>query len=173
MLYHLLYPLRVKFGALNVFQYLTFRSILAFFIAIVLVLIFQPKFIRWFRSREVGQPIRSDGPESHLSKKGTPTMGGIVVVGSVLTATLLLADLTNTYVWAVVGVTAFYALLGFIDDYKKVRVQNSKGVRAKTKLVWQIVAAALAVTAVVLLEPEYSTAVTMPFFKNVSFDLGW
>ena len=115
MLYRLLYGLRDEIGAFNVFRYLTFRSMLAFVFAFVLVLVFQPKFIAWFRKRQLGQPIREDGPESHQKKQGTPTMGGVVVVLAVLFSTLAFCDLSNVYVWLVVGVTTAYALIGFLE----------------------------------------------------------
>lgn len=173
MLYHLLYPLHESFSALNVFRYLTFRSMLAFIICLTLVLVFQPVFIRWFRARFLGQPIRGDGPESHLAKKGTPTMGGVVLVCAVLLSTLLLADLTSVYVWTVMGVTCLYGLLGFVDDYKKITVQNSRGVRGTTKMIWQLGVAGVAVIAMLMWEPEFSTAVAMPFFKNIEIELSY
>lgn len=173
MLYHLLYPLRDTFGGLNVFKYLTFRSMLAFIICLILVLIFQPVFIRWFRVRYLGQPIRNDGPQTHLAKQGTPTMGGVVLVCAVLLSTLLLADLTSVYVWTVVGVTCLYGLLGFVDDYKKITVQNSRGVRGSTKMVWQLTVAGAAVLTMLVVEPSFSTAVAMPFFKNIEIELGY
>ena len=173
MLYHLLYPLRDSIGAFNVFRYLTFRSMLAFVICLVLVLWLQPIFIRWFQAKRLGQPIRDDGPESHQVKQGTPTMGGVVLVLAIILSTLLLADLNNLYVWVVVVLTALYGLLGFVDDFKKVRKKNTKGVRAKTKLVWQILIATVAVLTLVLYGNNFSTTLFIPFFKNISFDLGY
>ena len=111
MLYHLLYPLREQFGLFNVVRYLTFRSMLAFILALVLVLVLQPRFIKWFKSRKLGQPIRDDGPETHKTKAGTPTMGGGVVVLSVILSTLCFADLTNVYVWGDRGTDALLWLL--------------------------------------------------------------
>jgi phospho-N-acetylmuramoyl-pentapeptide-transferase len=172
MLYHLLYPLREHFGVLNVLRYLTFRSMLAFFISIAIVLLFQPRFIQWFRKHKLGQPIRDDGPQSHLSKEGTPTMGGLVVVVAVVLSTLLFADLSNIYVWATVGLTLAYAGLGFVDDFEKVSGKNRKGITAKTKLIWQIALALVFVGILVYLGPDFSTSVKVPFFKNVSFYLG-
>ena len=173
MLYHLLYSLSDHVSAFNVFRYLTFRSMLAFVTALLLVLALQPRFIRWFRARKLGQPIRSDGPESHQAKEGTPTMGGVVVVTAVVLSTLLFSNLANIYVWVTIGVTVLYAALGFLDDYKKVQVKNSKGVRAKTKLVWQFAVVLVFLLALVVSEPEFSTAVSVPFFKNLQFELGW
>ncbi len=173
MLYHILYSLKDKFSALNVLRYLTFRSMSAFVIALALVLLLQPLFIDWVRRHQWGQPIRDDGPQSHLSKKGTPTMGGIVVVSAVVISTMLLADLSNIYVWTVVLLTLSYAALGFIDDYLKISGKNSKGLSARTKFIWQIVLAAFFVSVLVLFTSDYPTYVTVPFFKNWSIELGW
>jgi phospho-N-acetylmuramoyl-pentapeptide-transferase len=172
MLYHLLYPLQEHFSVLNVLRYLTFRSMMAFVIALLLVLWLQPLFISWFRQKKLGQPIRDDGPQSHQVKKGTPTMGGLVVVLSICISTLLFADLTNSFVWATVLLTLSYAALGFTDDYRKVWRQNTKGVSARGKLAFQFLFAALAVSFLVLFVPEFSTKISLPFFKDVSFDLG-
>ena len=124
MLYHLLFPLREQIGVFNVIRYLTFRSMLAFILALVLVLILQPRFIKWFKQKHLGQPFRDGGPEAHRAKEGTPTMGGVVVVLSVVGSTLCFADLTNVYVWVTVGLTLSYAALGFADDLRKVRVKT-------------------------------------------------
>ena len=173
MLYHLLYPLREHFGLLNVVRYLTFRSMMAFILAFLLVLLLQPKFIRWFQNRSLGQPIRDDGPESHLKKEGTPTMGGLVVVSAVCLSTLLLADLYNIYVWVCVLLTLFYAGLGFVDDYRKVAQKDVKGVGAKVKLIWQITIAAGLLLVLLLSAKDFQTTLTIPFFKNLTFDLGF
>ncbi len=173
MLYHLLYPFSDTVGIFNVFRYLTFRSMAAFILAFLFVLVLQPRFISWFKSRKLGQPIRDDGPESHQIKQGTPTMGGVVVVLAVVLSTLFFADLTNIYVWAVVGITLGYGALGFVDDFKKVQVNNSKGVRAKTKLVWQILLASVFIFLLLTYAPGFSTVITIPFFKNANLDLGY
>lgn len=143
----------------------------AFFVAFVLVLLLQPRFIRWFRERKIGQPIRDDGPQSHLSKAGTPTMGGLVVVLAVVGSTLLFADLTNVYIWITVVLTLSYAILGFTDDYKKIQVQ--RGIRAKTKLLWQIGIALGLMSALRLLEPGFSMTLNIPFLKHAQINLGW
>ena len=173
MLYHLLFPLRDQIGIFNVIRYLTFRSMLAFILALALVLVLQPRFILWFKKKRLGQPIREEGPASHQVKKGTPTMGGLVVILAVIGATLCFSDLTNVYVWVIVGLTTSYAALGFVDDFKKVRVNSSSGVRAKTKLIWQILLASCFTLFLLHYSPDFSTAVHIPFFKNTSFDLGW
>lgn len=172
MLYHLFFSLHEKIGAFNVFRYLTFRSMLAFFLALLFVLIAQPHFIRWVKGKQFGQPIRDDGPQSHQRKAGTPTMGGVVLVFAVICSTLLLADLQNVYIWTIVGVTLGFAILGFIDDYRKIRQRNSKGLSARVKLGWQFAIALLAIIVLLLFVPDFSTSVTLPLFKNVSFALG-
>ncbi len=155
------------------FRYLTFRSMTAFFISLVFVLIFQPKFIRWFRERKLGQPIRDDGPQSHAVKEGTPTMGGLVVVCSVIASSLLLCDISNIYMWLLCGLTASYGVLGFVDDFSKVKDRSSKGIRARTKFLWQIFLALLFVSILVFFVPSYSTEVSVPFFKNMKVDLSY
>src|SRR5690606_40890592 len=103
-------------------RYLTFRSMVAFVLTVTLVLVLQPRFISWFKKRNLGQPIRDDGPQSHITtKQGTPTMGGIVVVFAVSVSTFLLSDLKNVYVWAIIAITLLYGALGFVDDFSKVR----------------------------------------------------
>jgi phospho-N-acetylmuramoyl-pentapeptide-transferase len=172
MLYHLLFPLHEQYSWLNVFRYQTFRGMLAFLIAFVFVLAFQPVFIRWLQNRGVkGQPIRSDGPKDHAVKKGTPTMGGLVVIAGVVVAALLLADLTNRYVWLTLGVLVAYAVVGFVDDWRKITQQNSKGLTKREKFFAQIGIAGVAGGFLYL--TDFSTALTVPFFKEVGLNLGW
>ncbi len=173
MLYHLLVSLHDELSVLNVFRYLTFRSMVAFFVTLMLVLMLQPRFIEWVRKRQFGQPIRDDGPKSHLVKQGTPTMGGLVVVLAIVVSTVLLADLTSPYIWAVLSVTLAYGALGFIDDYRKVTGKTSKGVTARFKILWQIGVAAFFLLLFMYLEPSFNTVVHIPLFKNVTIDLGW
>jgi len=145
---------------------------LAFFISFILVLVLQPIFIRYLqRAGHKGQPIRDDGPKSHGTKKGTPTMGGLVVILSVAISTLLLSDLTNPYVWLCVGVMIGFATLGFIDDARKVFLQNSKGVSGPIKLFWQTFMAVVA--GAILLKLGFSDVIHVPFLKNVSLELGF
>lgn len=172
MLYHIFYYLRSEIALLNVFKYLTFRSMLAFLLTFVFVLILEPRFIRWYRTKLLGQPIRDDGPQSHLSKKGTPTMGGVVLVLAIAVSTFFFSDLTNIYVWVLLGIMLSYAGLGLADDYLKVKVQNSKGVSARTKLRVQFGAALFFVT-VLYFTPGFSTEVTLPMLKYATFDLDW
>ena len=174
MLYHLLFRLKDDYSFLNVFRYLTFRSFLAFFFSFLIVLVLQPIFINWLKRKQFGdQPIRNDGPQSHLSKKGTPTMGGIVVVFSILISSLLLCDLSNSLVWICLGVLLSFSWLGFMDDYRKVTKQDSKGVSAKTKFLWEWVIAGFFCLLLIWLSKDFSTAVTVPFLKNFSIQLWW
>ncbi len=171
MLYHLLYPLNEIFGLLNVFRYQTFRAMLAFLIAFIFVLIFEPVFIRRLQKRGVkGQPIRDDGPAEHATKQGTPTMEGLVIVCAVTLTTLLLADLTNVYVWLSLFILLSFAALGFVDDYRKIQQQHSKGVSGKMKLFWQTLLSLAAAST--LLAFDFSTDLTFPFFKDLVLPLG-
>ena len=115
----------------NVFSYLTFRAILSVLTAMGLSLYFGPKLIRRLQRMQIGQTVRDDGPESHFSKAGTPTMGGILILGSILAATLLWADLSNKYVWVVLTVVVGYGIIGFVDDYRKVIRKDSAGLIAR------------------------------------------
>ena len=138
MLYELLYSFHDKVSWLNVFKYVTFRCMLAFLFTFLFVLIVQPRFIAWLKERGVkGQPIRDDGPKAHEGKRGTPTMGGMVVVVAVLLSTLLLCDLTNVKVWLTLVIMVGFAYLGFIDDWKKIEKQDSKGLSERGKLIVQ------------------------------------
>jgi len=171
MLYHLLYPLHASHTVFNVFRYITFRTLIAALTALVISFLLGPWLIRRLTARQIGQTIRPDGPQSHLAKAGTPTMGGTLILFSLLIATLLLADLTNFYVWLIIGVTIGFATIGFIDDYGKLRRGNARGLSGRAKLLAQIGVALVA--AVILYEkPGFSTALVFPFFKDVQPDLG-
>ena len=146
MLYNLLYQFADQMPVLNLFRYITFRTGGAIITSLILAFVIGPHLINWLRSKQSeGQPIREDGPESHLlTKKGTPTMGGLLLLLSTSIATLLWADLTNPYVWAVLLVTIGYGFLGFLDDFLKVSKRNTKGLPGKLKLLGQFSIAALA-----------------------------
>lgn len=176
MLYNLLLPLADDYTVFNLFRYLTFRSGGAVLTALLISFIFGPMIIRWLRVKQgKGQPIREDGPASHLlTKKGTPTMGGVMILLAVGISTLLWADLTNRYVWIVICVTLAYGLIGFFDDYLKVTKQNSKGLRGKLKLVAQFATAVIAAWWIQSIAPDnLATQLAVPFFKTVLVDLGW
>ncbi|MCL4133449.1 UNVERIFIED_CONTAM: hypothetical protein GTU68_011557 [Idotea baltica] len=144
---------------------------LAFLISFVLVLIFQPIYINVLKKRGVrGQPIREDGPKDHLAKAGTPTMGGLVVVAAVTITTFLLADITNKFVLCTLFIMISHAAIGFVDDWRKIKYQNSKGLSGPYKLFWQSLVVLLA--SYFLYQENYSTLLTFPFFKNLVLDLG-
>src|SRR5574340_1823598 len=145
MLYHLLYPLHTSYSVLNVFRYQTFRTLIAAITSLLISFLLGPWFIRRLTARQIGQTIRPDGPQRHLAKAGTPTMGGTLILFSLILSTLLLADLTNFYVWLAVGVTLAYAAIGFTDDYRKLRRGNAQGLSGRAKLAAQgLVALAVA-----------------------------
>jgi phospho-N-acetylmuramoyl-pentapeptide-transferase len=176
MLYLFLSPLADHGAVFNLFRYITFRTGGAIVTSMLVAFLAGPSMIAWLRKQQGhGQPIRTDGPESHLiSKKGTPTMGGFLILMALLISTLLWADLSNAYVWIVLLVTLGYGLIGAADDFLKLRRRNSKGVRGKYKLAGEIVIALIAVWFVVARMPAPLTeALTVPFFKTVLFQLGW
>src|SRR6266540_2006425 len=156
MFYNLLYPLADVFSPFNLFRYLTFRSIAAFLTALVLSFLIGGGLIRWLRSKQSqGQPIRDDGPASHLvTKKGTPTMGGLLILITLSVATLLWADLTNRYVWIVLAITLAFGAVGFWDDYLKVTKKNPKGVPGKIKMVISVVVAGIAAYLIAQASPS-------------------
>lgn len=175
MLYNLLYPLAQDISLFNLFKYLSFRSGGAVLTSLVISFIFGPKIIRWLKAKQKeGQPIREDGPESHLlTKKGTPTMGGSMCLLAVVVSTLLWADLTNHYVWIALMVTVGYGLIGFCDDYLKLTKRNSKGLSSKGKLVAQFAIAMLAAIWINnVTPPNIASHLAVPFFKEVLLDLG-
>jgi len=172
MLYHLLFPLHVNLNFLNVFRYITFRSIGAAVTAFLLVVIIGPMFIRTMRRLQIGQVIRDDGPATHLAKQGVPTMGGVLIIAAIVVGTLLWARLDGLLVWLGVFIILFYGAIGFIDDYRKIKKNNSKGLSAKGKLLLQIVGASV-VGMVIFLHPGFDGHLSFPFFKNFRPDLGW
>ncbi len=157
----------------RVFSYLTLRAILGVLTALVFAFVCGPAMIRWLTAVKVGQRVRKDGPQSHLSKAGTPTMGGTLILAAIIIATLLWADLRNRYVWVLLGVTFFFGLIGFVDDYLKLRFKNSKGLKARTKYFWQS-AFALAVALILYFTHHESAEIAyiLPFFKQVSLPIG-
>jgi len=171
MLYHLLYPLHQIYSAFNVFRYITFRTIYAILTALLLTLILGPWIIKKLHSLNVKQYIREDGPAAHLNKRGTPTMGGILILLSLTTATLLWGDLTNIYLWATLIITWGLGIIGLIDDTKKLRSKSSHGISARVKLLGQILLG-IALGTFLYLLPDFDKDITIPFFKKVSLDLG-
>ncbi|KFE34488.1 phospho-N-acetylmuramoyl-pentapeptide-transferase [Thioclava atlantica] len=162
-------------GVFNLFRYITFRAGGAFFTALLVGFLFGPWLINVLRIKQgKGQPIRDDGPEGHLAKAGTPTMGGILILTALLVATLLWARLDNGYIWVVLMVTYGYAAIGFADDYAKVSKQNTKGVSSKMRLALGFLLALLASLATWYLHPaELAGHVAIPFFKDLIVNLGY
>jgi len=172
LLYHLLYPLHTEYSVLYVFRYITFRTIYATITALLIAFILGPWMIATLQKMQIGQVIRKVGPESHFIKEGTPTMGGALILLAIILPTLLWADLTNLYIWVTLLVTAGYGAIGFIDDYLKVVRKNSAGISARQKMFWQILVALIA-ALLLYSHGEFSTHLSVPFFKNVNPDLGW
>ena len=164
-----------QIAVLNVFRYLTFRAGGAVVTSLVVAFLFGPAIIRWLRTKQkTGQPIRNDGPQGHLvTKQGTPTMGGVMMLLGIALATLLWADLSNRYIWIALFVTLSYGAIGFLDDYLKVTRRSSGGLKGRTKLLAEISVAAVAAYFVVLAgTPDMAGKLALPFFKNVLIDLG-
>ncbi|HEY5523483.1 MAG TPA: phospho-N-acetylmuramoyl-pentapeptide-transferase [Desulfuromonadaceae bacterium] len=170
MLYHIFYPLSTNIKLFNIFRYLTFRTIYAMITALVVCFILGPWIIRKLESLQARQVIRTDGPESHLQKQGTPTMGGVIILAAIVIPTLLWADLTNQYIWITLFITVGYGLIGFVDDYKKVIEKSSKGLSARQKMFWQVLLAG-AVAVFLFLKPGFSEQLFFPLFKNFHPDL--
>lgn len=173
MLYWLTQLLQGQYHAFRVFQYLTFRSILAALTALLVGLFCGPLMIRWLRSLQIGQMVRDDGPQSHLSKAGTPTMGGLLILVAVLSSSLLWGDLRQPTLWLVMLVTTGFGVVGWVDDYRKVVRKNSKGLPARWKYLWQSLIA-LAAVFYLYYSPDVlvNTQLTVPFFKNWLINLG-
>lgn len=172
MLYYLLYPLKTVFGGFNVFRYITFRTIFAILTALIISMVVGSWFINKLRELQIGQYVREDGPQSHFSKNGTPTMGGLMIIFATLVATLLWSELDNPYIWMVVMVTLGFGFIGFYDDYLKVIKKHNRGLSGRTKLVAQIILALLPAVSLYV-NPSFNTTLTVPFFKQLHPDLGW
>jgi phospho-N-acetylmuramoyl-pentapeptide-transferase len=174
MFYNLLYPLRDFVSAFNIFRYITFRAVMAALTAFVLSLIFGPLLIKKLKALKVGEKINKDDSsrldDLHRHKQDTPTMGGILILGAVITATLLWADVTNRNIWIVLLSLTWLGVTGFIDDYLKQVKKKSKGINATVKLTSQIVLG-LALGTIILLGAQQSVRLDLPFLKDVSLDL--
>ena len=176
MLFNFLVPLAEEHIAFNVFRYITFRSGGAIITALFISFVLGPSVINWLKSRQgEGQPIRDDGPESHLlTKQGTPTMGGVLILLAIAISTLLWADLTNGFVWAILFITVGFGLIGFGDDYLKLTKRNSRGLPSRFKFLAQL---AVGTTAAVwiwyLSSADLETHLAIPLLKDVLLDLGW
>jgi phospho-N-acetylmuramoyl-pentapeptide-transferase len=173
MLYYLLYSLHGVIPPFRVFQYITFRTAAAYLTGLVICLAMGPWLIRRLQEFQIGQQIRSDGPSSHHSKAGTPTMGGILILTGILLPTLLWSSLTNWYVWIAAGATALFGIVGFLDDYSKVTRKRSLGMTGKKKLLFQSLIAVGVCVALQNLSVHglYNTRLSVPFFKNFTPEL--
>jgi phospho-N-acetylmuramoyl-pentapeptide-transferase len=173
MLYWLAKQLAVHHTVFNVFSYLTLRAILAAMSALSIALIVGPGMIARLSRYQIGQVVRDDGPKSHFSKAGTPTMGGALIIVAIVIATLLWADLRNRFVWVTLGVTLGFGLVGFCDDYLKLVVRNPRGLIARWKYFWQsVIGLAAAVLLYRMAHDSTSTTFFVPFFKTVGVPLG-
>jgi phospho-N-acetylmuramoyl-pentapeptide-transferase len=172
MLFHWLYPLSQQHQLLNLFRYITVRSFIAFLIAIVVSVLWGKRFIALMKLRQFGQSIRDDGPQTHLKKKGTPTFGGVFIIGSALIACLVCGNFFSVPFWLVLTVMISFFLLGGRDDYLKVLKKDSKGVSARQKLLWQFATAGL-VCYLMLKYNVTDSKLYLPFIKEPILDLGW
>jgi len=172
MLYHLLFPLHASYSFFNVFRYITFRTIYAAITALLISFLIGPWLIRLLHERQIGQTIRRDGPESHLVKEGTPTMGGVLLLLATVIPTLLWANLLSPYIWIAVLVTVGYGAIGFVDDYRKVIRKDTKGLSPRRKLILQFALAILA-AGLIYMDIGIKDTVNVPFFKNLRPSLGF
>ncbi|MFS1702023.1 phospho-N-acetylmuramoyl-pentapeptide-transferase [Aestuariibacter sp. GS-14] len=157
----------------NVFSYLTMRAILSTLTALLIAILIGPKMIRWLQMMQIGQTVRNDGPQSHLSKAGTPTMGGLLILAAIVTSVLLWADLSNRYVLVTLFVVVTFGIVGFVDDYRKVIRKDSKGLIARWKYFWQsAIALCVAFYLYSSAQQMEETALLVPFFKDVLPQLG-
>jgi len=171
MLFHLLYPLHTNYSFFNVFKYISFRTFGAAITSVLLCMMIGPAYIRFLQRKQMGQAIRDDGPKSHLSKKGTPTMGGGLILFAITLPTLLWSDLTNKNVWIAVLTTLLCGVVGYIDDYLKVIKKNPKGLSGRKKIIGQTLIAFGAAYAIYVMR-ETPPVLKFPFFKDWSFYLG-
>lgn len=171
MLYYFLYPLHTSYGAFHVFRYITFRTFAASITSVLFCMLAGPAYIRFLQRLQMGQVIRDDGPQSHLSKKGTPTMGGGLLLLSITLSTLLWSDLENKNVWIAVVTTLLFGVVGYIDDYRKVVKKNPKGLSGRQKLICQTLIALVAAYFIYILR-DTPPVLKFPFFKDFSIYLG-
>ena len=175
MLYSLILELIDQYSFLNVFKYLTFRTGLAIFTSMIVVLLVGTPFINFFSARQILDPIRDDGPSEHIVKKiGTPTMGGVLILLGLFSGILFWGDLSNIYIWFLLFIVTSFGLLGAYDDYRKIKFQNSSGISFKFKIISQII---IAIIGIVMMshfsQNEELTNLYLPFFKDIIINLGW
>jgi len=161
------------FSGFNLFRYLTVRGIMGILTALAISLLIGPKLIRKLQVKQIGQSVRQDGPQSHLSKAGTPTMGGGLILLAIMFSTLLWSDLTNPYVWVTLGVTAVFGAVGWVDDWRKVVEKDSRGLPARWKYFWQSVGGiAAAIALYILADDPVETNLLIPYLKDTALPLG-
>ncbi|MEM8916096.1 MAG: phospho-N-acetylmuramoyl-pentapeptide-transferase, partial [Pseudomonadota bacterium] len=175
MLLNLLFPLSDTFGPFNLFQYLTFRSGGALMTSLIIAFLIGPSLIGWLKDRQgAGQPIREDGPQGHLAKRGTPTMGGLMILIAIVASTILWSDWRNGYVWMALLVTAGFGIIGALDDYQKLSKRSSAGVPGRVKLICQLAISVTAAGWIMQLHPaDHSGGLALPFIKDFLWQLGW
>lgn len=175
MFYHVLYPLHQTISAFNVFRYITFRTAYAIMTALIISWLIGPYLIRMLRRLQVGQVVRDDGPQSHLSKAGTPTMGGVLLLLALVVSILMWGNLGTPYVWLVLGTTLCFGAIGFYDDYLKTVRKSPTGLRAKYKFGTEIIVAGVMILLLLLMSEDRSsiTRLSVPFFKDLAPELGW
>jgi len=171
LLYYLLFPLHTSYSAFNVFRYITFRAAMAALMSLAVSFLLGPWLIRSLIEKQIGQQIRDDGPASHSTKAGTPTMGGTLIILALTLSTLMLADIGNSYVLLALFGTVAFGVIGFLDDYLKLTRKNSKGMTPRVKLFVQF-AVAFMVAVVLYAYPKFSTEIGFPFIKNIRPNLG-
>jgi phospho-N-acetylmuramoyl-pentapeptide-transferase len=171
MLYHLFYPISSSSIVFNVFRYISFRTIMATLTALIISYLLGRPLVDYLRAFQIGQTIRDDGPQTHLEKSGTPTMGGLLILFAMTVSCLLWARLDNVYFWLAMGVTLSYGAIGFLDDYLKIIHRSHRGLSGKRKLGLQLIIGAL-VGFLLWMDPAFKTTLAVPFFKNVNPDLG-
>jgi phospho-N-acetylmuramoyl-pentapeptide-transferase len=164
MLYLLLYPLYSKFSVFNVFRYITFRTVLAVLSALIISFVLTPYMIRKFHEWKIRSEKREDVPERHEEKRGTPTMGGFVILVSTIVPTLLWSDLRNSYTWIVTFALVAFGAIGFMDDFKKLRHPHGKGIPGKMKLSLQAIFAII-IGLLICMKADFRAELTVPFFK--------
>jgi phospho-N-acetylmuramoyl-pentapeptide-transferase len=173
MLYWLAEYLQEYVRSFAVFQYLSLRAILGVLTALGISLLLGPWVIRRLNEMRIGQSVRTDGPQSHLSKSGTPTMGGALILSAIFISTILWADLSNRYVWVVILVTVGFGAIGWVDDYRKVAKRDSRGLPARWKYLWQsVVGTAAAIFLFMTATSPAETQLFIPFFKNIALEMG-
>lgn len=173
MLYHFLYPLKNYFIGFNLFKYITFRAAYAIITSLILTFFIAPRVIKWAKKKKFGETIRDDGPKGHLIKKGTPTMGGLMIIFATLISVFFWARLDNLYIWLFIATVVLFGTLGFIDDYIKVVKTNKKGLRKRVKFGGEILVSAIVVLiSYFFIKSHYKTIVFIPFLKNGIINIG-